>query len=145
MRGWRGSRGRGRGRGGSASNQPGPARGDDGTQIEERFENVKVNDEVDEKLGFARLSEGLRQEGWLVNMHPVSNFSREYLNAILTRLDRPCLRMQIGLEAVRLWTTILFKMMVGCSSAHYSTSRTFTSLARRVWSRWRIYYLISHF
>jgi DNA polymerase epsilon subunit 1 len=70
---WRGSRGRGRGRGGSSSNQPGPARGDDGTQTEERFENVKVNDEVDEKLGFPRVSEGPRQEGWLVNMHPVSD------------------------------------------------------------------------
>ncbi|KAF8586771.1 DUF1744-domain-containing protein [Ramaria rubella] len=70
--GWRGSRGRGRGRGrgGSASGQPAPARGDDGTQIEERFENVKVNDEVDEKLGFGRVNEGPRQEGWLVNMHP---------------------------------------------------------------------------
>lgn len=72
-RGWRGSRGRGRGRGGSTSNQPAPARGDDGTQSEERFENVKVNDEVDEKLGFPRLSEGPRREGWLVNMHPVRN------------------------------------------------------------------------
>jgi DNA polymerase epsilon subunit 1 len=71
-RGWRGSRSRGRGRGGSSNNQPPPARGDDGTQVEERFESVKVNDEVDEKLGFPRLSEGPRQEGWLVNMHPVS-------------------------------------------------------------------------
>lgn len=71
FRGWRGSRSRG-----STGNQPAPARGDDGTQIEERFENVKVNDEVDAKLGFSRLSEGPRQEGWLVNMHPVSNFYR---------------------------------------------------------------------
>ncbi|KAF8518703.1 hypothetical protein BU17DRAFT_90783 [Hysterangium stoloniferum] len=68
---WRGGRGRGRGGGGaSSSNQPAPARGDDGTQIAERFESVKVSDEVDEKMGFSRLSEGPRQEGWLVNMHP---------------------------------------------------------------------------
>ncbi|KIJ49176.1 hypothetical protein M422DRAFT_28152 [Sphaerobolus stellatus SS14] len=68
---WRGSwRGRGRGRGGSTVNQPAPTRGEDGTQAEERFESVKVNDEVDEKLGFARLSEGPRQEAWLVNMRP---------------------------------------------------------------------------
>lgn len=66
-------RGRGRGRGGSSNaNQAAPVRGDDGTQAEERLEAVKVNDEVDEKLGFTRISEGPRQEGWLVNMHPVS-------------------------------------------------------------------------
>ncbi|KAF8511443.1 Mo25-like-domain-containing protein [Gautieria morchelliformis] len=46
---------RARGRGGPSSNQAGPARGDDGTQTKERFENVKVNDEVDEKLGFPRV------------------------------------------------------------------------------------------
>lgn len=46
-------------------------RGDDGSQTQGRFENAKVNDEVDEKLGFSRLSEGPKQEGWLVNMHPV--------------------------------------------------------------------------
>ena len=28
------------------------------------------NDEVDEKLGFPRIQEGPRKEGWLVNMHP---------------------------------------------------------------------------
>ncbi len=30
-----------------------------------------MNDEVDEKLGFARIQEGGMKEGWLVNMHPV--------------------------------------------------------------------------
>ncbi|GJJ12948.1 hypothetical protein Clacol_007195 [Clathrus columnatus] len=50
-------------------NAPPVVRGDDGSQIQERFENTKVNDEVDEKMGFVRLSEGSRQEGWLVNMH----------------------------------------------------------------------------
>ena len=38
----------------------------------ERFEQVRLQDEVDEKMGFARVSEGLPREGWLVNMHPVS-------------------------------------------------------------------------
>lgn len=56
---------------------PAPARGDDGTQVEERFESVKVNDEVDEKMGFGKLSEGPPREGWLVNMRPVS-FSLAY-------------------------------------------------------------------
>lgn len=29
-----------------------------------------MNDEIEEKLGFARLQEGGRREGWLINMHP---------------------------------------------------------------------------
>jgi hypothetical protein len=28
-------------------------------------------DDIDEKLGFARIQEGSKKEGWLVNMHPV--------------------------------------------------------------------------
>lgn len=72
---WRGGswRGRGRGRGGSkAGGGPGPKREDDGTQLAERFERARLEDEVDEKLGFARVQEGGTKEGWLVNMHPVS-------------------------------------------------------------------------
>jgi DNA polymerase epsilon subunit 1 len=68
---WRGSRGRGRGRGG----KPGDAalvREDDGTQLAERFEKVYLSDEIDEKLGFAKVEGGVRKEGWLINMHPVS-------------------------------------------------------------------------
>lgn len=68
---WRGGRGRGRGRGGAKSGEGAPKREDDGTQLEEKFERVRVCDELDEKLGFARVQEGLRKEGWLVNMHPV--------------------------------------------------------------------------
>jgi DNA polymerase epsilon subunit 1 len=68
--------GRGRGRGGSSSSAPkdtpAPLRDEDGTALEERFESVRVNDEVDEKLGFARVQEGKPREGWLINMHPVS-------------------------------------------------------------------------
>lgn len=71
QRGWtRGSyRGRGRGRGGAQAG-PAPARGDDGTQLEERFENVRIYDEIDAKLGFSRVEEGTQRDGWLVNMHP---------------------------------------------------------------------------
>ena len=50
-----------------------PIREDDGTQLAERFERAALNDEVDEKLGFGRIQEGMRREGWLVNMHPVSD------------------------------------------------------------------------
>lgn len=71
---WRG--GRGRGRGGTKAGEGGPKREDDGTQLAERFERVALGDEVDEKLGFARLQEGGKKEGWLVNMHPVSLYFR---------------------------------------------------------------------
>ncbi|KAF7798090.1 hypothetical protein EIP86_009304 [Pleurotus ostreatoroseus] len=70
---FRGGRGRGRGRGGGNApndHQLQPQRDEDGTQLAERFEQVRVQDEVDEKLGFARISEGPTKEGWLINMHP---------------------------------------------------------------------------
>jgi DNA polymerase epsilon subunit 1 len=42
----------------------------------ERFEEVKVWDEIDAKLGFERFesgrAEGEERDGWLVNMHQVS-------------------------------------------------------------------------
>lgn len=69
---FRGGRGRGRGRGGGTG--PSEAqlqRDEEGNQLAERFEQVKTSDEVDEKLGFARVSEGAPREGWLINMHPV--------------------------------------------------------------------------
>lgn len=74
-------RGRGRGRGGGSSgsrnadqsrSEPTLERADDATQTEDRFEDVRLRDEIDEKLGFARFSEGPPRDGWLVNMHPVS-------------------------------------------------------------------------
>ncbi len=67
---WRGGRGRGRG----ASKTPGdpaPVREDDGTQLAERFERANLGDEIDEKLGFAKILEGEPREGWLINMHTV--------------------------------------------------------------------------
>lgn len=69
---YRGGRGRGRGRGGAAANgEPGPQREDDGTQLAERFEQVRLQDEIDERMGFTRFSEGPMKEGWLITMHPV--------------------------------------------------------------------------
>jgi DNA polymerase epsilon subunit 1 len=68
---YRGGRGRGRDSGSGQNGGNAPKRDDEGTQLAERFEQVKLNDEVDEKLGFARVQEGNRREGWLVNMHPV--------------------------------------------------------------------------
>lgn len=70
---FRGGRGRGRGRGGGAAPTDAQLqRDEEGNQLTERFEQVKTNDEVDEKLGFARVQEGPVREGWLINMHPVS-------------------------------------------------------------------------
>lgn len=70
--GFRGGRGRGRGRGGGGPSNNIPQRDEDGTQLAERFEQVQLQDEIDEKMGFARIQEGPVKEGWLVNMHPVS-------------------------------------------------------------------------
>lgn len=71
---FRGGRGRGRGRGrggGAAGGDAAPQREDDGTQLAERFEQVRLQDEIDEKMGFARVSEGPAKDGWLIQMHPV--------------------------------------------------------------------------
>lgn len=68
---WRGGRGRGRGGTALPSDAPAPVREDDGTQFVERFEKVALSDEIDEKMGFARVEEGAKREGWLINMRPV--------------------------------------------------------------------------
>lgn len=79
--GKRGSfRGSGRGRGGGGVaygiDRPAPQREDDGSAQAERFEEIKVADEIDAKLGFERFESGLHsgesKVGWLVNMHQVS-------------------------------------------------------------------------
>jgi DNA polymerase epsilon subunit 1 len=77
FRGYRGGgsfRGfRGRGRGGSSAARSGatPKQDDEGTRLAERFEQVQLYDGIDDKLGFPRIQEGPKKEGWLVNMHPV--------------------------------------------------------------------------
>ena len=82
--GYRGNfRGRGRG-GGAARNGPAPVRADDATQLEDKFENVRQRDEIDEKLGFHRVSDGPKRDGWLVNMHPVSYASFMFLITVNT-------------------------------------------------------------
>jgi hypothetical protein len=50
----------------------GDADGAEEVQLAEHFERVMLNDEVNEKLGFARVDQGPRREGWLINMHTVS-------------------------------------------------------------------------
>ncbi|KAE8270465.1 hypothetical protein A4X09_0g1860 [Tilletia walkeri] len=46
------------------------SRADDGTALEERFQDVHTRDTIDVSLGFERLEHGATQEAWLVNMHP---------------------------------------------------------------------------
>ncbi|GMK56709.1 hypothetical protein CspeluHIS016_0305490 [Cutaneotrichosporon spelunceum] len=68
--GKRGGRGGAHGRGGD---RPAPVRQDDGTALLERFEEVQIADEIDDKLGFWRfesnLAAGESKDGWMVNMH----------------------------------------------------------------------------
>ncbi|KAG0367489.1 hypothetical protein BC939DRAFT_506368 [Gamsiella multidivaricata] len=72
----RGRGGRGGGRGGKVyrapsaqSAQPFVATGDEGTHIEQRFDDVALQDEIDEKLGFFKFQEGPEKLGWLINQH----------------------------------------------------------------------------
>jgi len=92
--GFRGrGRGRGRGGGGSGGTSQAPRREDDGTLLAERFERIKLNDEVDEKMGFPAIQEGPMREGWLVNMHAVrlvvfESFARSYLVFVTDTSER---------------------------------------------------------
>lgn len=77
-RGGYGGGGRG-GAGGGKSAGSAPDRADDGSAQVERFEEIRVRDEIDEKLGFWKweggaggvTGEGEKKVGWLVNMHQV--------------------------------------------------------------------------
>ena len=55
--------------------RPAPVREDDGSAQAEKFEEVRVWDELDAKLGFERFESGRHagetRRGWLVNMHQV--------------------------------------------------------------------------
>ncbi|WVQ80319.1 DNA polymerase epsilon catalytic subunit A [Cryptococcus sp. DSM 104549] len=65
--------------------RPQPQR-EDGTASAERFEEVKVQDEVDDKLGFWRFessrAEGEEKVGWLVNMHQTLMQSETYAGGL---------------------------------------------------------------
>ncbi|GAA6063514.1 hypothetical protein JCM10212_004727 [Sporobolomyces blumeae] len=62
--GWRG---RGRGRGGHTGGTILKTE-QDGTRADDKAEDPKVWDQLDEKLGFPKFSEGPARQGWLVNM-----------------------------------------------------------------------------
>jgi len=42
------------------------------SNIDQRFEDIKIRDEIDARLGFERYQEGPEKLGWLINMHSVS-------------------------------------------------------------------------
>jgi hypothetical protein len=82
--GKRGGPSRGRGRGGGVAygiDRPAPQREDDGTAAAEKFEEVRVWDEIDTKLGFERFesnrASGEEKIGWMVNMHQVGQVVQE--------------------------------------------------------------------
>ncbi|KAF9208588.1 DNA polymerase epsilon catalytic subunit [Haplosporangium sp. Z 27] len=77
-RGRGGSYGRSGARGGSGNSYRAPAAqsaqayvatGDEGTFVEQRFDDVALQDEIDEKLGFFKFQEGPDKLGWLINQH----------------------------------------------------------------------------
>ncbi|KAH0609527.1 uncharacterized protein H6S33_013013 [Morchella sextelata] len=41
----------------------------DGTSVEEKFENTRLANEIDDRMGFERFESGSRKIGWLINMH----------------------------------------------------------------------------
>lgn len=78
-----GSRGRGSSTtrtGGNGTTSTNDARQDEASKAAERLEKAKLEDEIDEKLGFRRFQEGPKREGWLVNMHPVSISIPQFLS-----------------------------------------------------------------
>jgi DNA polymerase epsilon subunit 1 len=42
------------------------------SNLDQRFEDIKIRDEIDARLGFDRYQEGPEKLGWLINMHSVS-------------------------------------------------------------------------
>lgn len=133
-------RGRGRGRGGASSgsrntdqSRPEPTleRADDATQGEDKFEDVRLRDEIDEKLGFTRFAEGSPRDGWLVNMHPVSAVCLWGTIFAETRLKcRLWSKTMKFHRACQQWTITSFKTTGGCLKPLCFTNLTFSSLAK---------------
>lgn len=47
----------------------------DGTKDSDKLQDSKIWDELDEKLGFSKYSQGPAKIGWLVNMQQVRNLN----------------------------------------------------------------------
>lgn len=96
-------RGRGRGRGGSsaAKSNATSKQDDEGTRLAERFEQVELYDDIDDKLGFSRIQEGPKKEGWLVNMHPVE--CRFSIQAFKAYGALPCCQKRATYASYSFW------------------------------------------
>jgi DNA polymerase epsilon subunit 1 len=46
-------------------------RATEGTSLEDKFENTRIANAIDEAMGFARYESGKNKVGWLCNMHSV--------------------------------------------------------------------------
>lgn len=122
-----------RGRGGGVAygiDRPAPVREDDGSAAAERFEEARVWDDIDVKLGFEKFEsgsyEGETRKGWLVNMHQVSRFLGERPKVVSRAHGRRC-SAPIPMRAVWLrWITISSRTTEECSRRRYHTSRTST-------------------
>ncbi|KAG0052419.1 DNA polymerase epsilon catalytic subunit [Gryganskiella cystojenkinii] len=74
-RGGGGGRGGFQKRGGKPYRAPGEqaaafvATGDEGTHVEQRFDDAAMQDEIDRKMGFVKYQEGPEKLGWLINQH----------------------------------------------------------------------------
>lgn len=47
-------------------------RSTEATSQDEKFEAIRLANEIDEKMGFPRFESGEKREGWLINMHSTS-------------------------------------------------------------------------
>lgn len=118
--------------------------GDEGTHVEQRFDDAAMQDEIDRKMGFFKFQEGPEKLGWLINQHAV-RMKNEELNMEGTRryyyllhvsfpltllfacflfFFRPSFKTTIGPLEDRPWITILFRTMETCSKSPSSTART---------------------
>jgi len=54
-------------------------RTEDLSVLEKRFEEIRIKDEIDEKLGRTKYIEGPEKIGWLTNIQPVSFLIKSFL------------------------------------------------------------------
>ena len=111
---FRGQRGRGRGGSSAARSDALPKQDDEGTRLAERFEQVKTYDEIDDKLGFFRVQEGPKKEGWLINMHPVECSFPIQCSKHVGLLEK---RSYYGSMKSSIWNDILYQFSCDITSA----------------------------
>ena len=131
---WRGGPGGGRGggRGGYGQQAGGGLKtATEGTREEDRVEDAKIWDQLDDKLGFPKFQEGHSRQGWLVNMKEVSlprSLSPQvYGELMLHASRRHSYRTSSRGPARRASTTISSRTTAACSRPRSPTSPISTS------------------